>query len=219
MSNENCMTKMDYKKAYKELYQPKTEPSLISVPMFTSIMVEGKGDPNTSDSYKEAVELLYALSYTIKMGFKKDKKPIGYVDYVVFPLEGLWWFNEEVFDGRVKERKDDFNWIMMIRQPDFVTEEDFDTALKKVSNKKPNLNLNRAVFKRFEEGLCAQVMHIGAYDDEPATIAKLDDFIASQGYRTEMSGLRRHHEIYLSDPRKCAAEKLKTVIRHPIVKR
>lgn len=217
MKKENPMTALDYKKVHKNLYQPKTEPSLIKVPMSTCIMVEGKGDPNTSESYKEAVELLYALSYTIKMGLKKDEKPFGYVDYVVFPLEGLWWFNEEVFDGRVKERKDDFNWIMMILQPDFVTEDIFNTALNKVRNKKPSLDSSKAVFKRFEEGLCAQIMHMGAYDDEPATIAKLDAFIALQGYRTEMSGLRQHHEIYLSDPRKCAAEKLKTIIRHPII--
>lgn len=207
---------LDYKKAYKELYLAKTEPSIIKVPRMNFIMVEGKGDPNTSAAYKEAVELLYALSYTIKMGLKKTDKPEGYIDYVVFPLEGLWWFDEEFFDGRVKERKADFNWIMMIRQPDFITEELFNRAVISVSKKKPSLDTLKASLKTFEEGLCAQVMHLGAYDDEPVTIAKLDDFISLKGYRTEMKGLRQHHEIYLSDPRKVTAEKLKTVIRHPI---
>ena len=212
------MDKLDYKKTYKELYQPKTEASLIEVPMMSYIMVEGQGDPNTASAYKEAVELLYALSYAIKMGLKKQDKPIGYIDYVVFPLEGLWWFDEEVFDGRVKERKDDFNWIMMIRQPDFINEEIFKDACRSVTKKNPKLDINKAQFKRYEEGLCVQIMHIGAYDDEPATIAKLDDFVAKNGYRTEMLGLRQHHEIYLSDPRKVPAEKLKTVIRHPVTR-
>lgn len=212
------MDKLDYKKTYKELYQPKIEPSSIEVPVMSYIMVEGQGDPNTSTEYKEAVELLYALSYTIKMGLKKQDKPIGYIDYVVFPLEGLWWFDEEVFNGKVIERKADFNWIMMIRQPDFISEEIFKSAQLSVAKKKTELDINKACFKSFEEGLCVQIMHIGAYDDEPATIAKLDAFVAKNGYRTEMKGLRQHHEIYLSDPRKVSAEKLRTIIRHPIIR-
>ena len=212
------MDKLDYKKTYKQLYQPKNEPSLIEVPVMSYIMVEGQGDPNTSSVYKEAVELLYNLSYSIKMGLKKQDKPIGYIDYVVFPLEGLWWFDEEVFNGNVKERKADFNWIMMIRQPDFISEEIFKSAQLSVAKKKTELDINKACFKSFKEGLCVQIMHNGAYDDEPATIAKLDDFVAKNGYRTEMKELRQHHEIYLSDPRKVSVEKLRTIIRHPIIR-
>lgn len=212
------METLDYKKVYKELYLPKTEPQIITVPMMSFIMVEGKGDPNTSTEYKLAVELLYALSYAIKMDMKKSKdKPIGYVDTVVCPLEGLWWFDEELFTGRVKERKAAFNWIMMIRQADFIKEEHFKKACDSVQKKKPDIDVRKARFKQFEEALCAQVMHIGAYDDEPVTIAKLDDYIEKMGYQTEMKGLRQHHEIYLSDPRKISADKLKTVIRHPII--
>lgn len=135
------------------------------------------------------------------------------------PLEGLWWFEDNTFDGSVMGRKDEFSWVIMIRQPEFVTPEVFETAKTSLAKKKPGLDTSIARLEDFTEGLCAQVMHIGPYDDEGPTVAALEEFIASQGYRTEMSGLRQHHEIYLSDPRKTAPEKLKTVIRHPIVKR
>lgn len=184
------------------------------MPIMRFIMVNGKGDPNTSASYKAAVEVLYGLSYTIKMS---KTKPEGYFDYVVPPLEGLWWFAEKPFDGSVVGRKDEFSWVMMIRQPEFVTPAVFDTAKVVLAKKKPELDPSIARLEDFQEGLCAQIMHIGSYDDEPPTIAKLDEFIKTKGYRTEMSGLRQHHEIYLGDPRKTAPEKLKTVIRHPIV--
>jgi hypothetical protein len=201
------------------LYLPKNKPEIIEVPKMRFIMVNGKGDPNTSASYKEAVEVLYGLSYTIKMSKKGSSQPVGYFDYVVPPLEGLWWFEDNFFDGSVSGRKDEFSWVTMIRQPEFVTPEVFEAAKASLSKKKLELDTSIARLEDFTEGLCAQVMHIGSYDDEPPTVAALEEFIESQGYRTEMSGLRQHHEIYLSDPRKTAAEKLKTVIRHPIVRR
>ena len=213
------MAAFDFKKAYKELYLPKNKPGIIDVPEMRFIMVDGKGDPNTAASYKEAVELLYGLSYSIKMSKKSGTPPPGYFDYVVPPLEGLWWFEENYFDGNVIERKDEFNWVLMIRQPEFVTPGDFEAAKASLSKKKPELDISRARLEDFTEGLCAQVLHIGAYDDEAATVAVLEELIASQGDRTEMSGLRQHHEIYLSDPRKTEPEKLKTVIRHPIARR
>lgn len=213
------MATFDFKKAYKELYLPNTKPSIVDVPEIRFIMVDGRGDPNTSASYQEAVELLYGLSYAIKMSKKSGAQPPGYFDYVVPPLEGLWWFEEDYFDSNVIGRKDEFNWVMMIRQPEFVTAGVFEAAKAILSKKKPELDLSRARLEDFTEGLCAQVMHIGSYDDEAATVAVLEEFIASQGYRTEMSGLRQHHEIYLSDPRKTEPEKLKTVIRHPIARR
>ena len=209
----------DFKKKYKHLYLPKNKPEIIEVPKMRFIMVNGKGDPNTSASYKEAVEVLYGLSYTIKMSKKGSSQPVGYFDYVVPPLEGLWWFEDNFFDGSVSGRKDEFSWVTMIRQPEFVTPEVFEAAKASLTKKKPELDTSIARLEDFTEGLCAQVMHIGSYDDEPPTVAALEEFIESQGYRTEMSGLRQHHEIYLSDPRKTAAEKLKTVIRHPIVRR
>ncbi|HHW31596.1 MAG TPA: transcriptional regulator [Clostridiaceae bacterium] len=213
------MAAFDFKKEYKHLYLPKNEPSIIDVPTMRFIMVDGKGDPNTSASYKEALEVLYGLSYSIKMSKMGGVQPEGYFDYVVPPLEGLWWFEEDKpFDGNVIGRKNEFCWIMMIRQPEFVTPEVFEAAKTTLLKKKPEIDTSKARLEDFTEGLCAQIMHIGPYDDEPATVAVLEDFIKSQGYRTEMSGLRQHHEIYLSDPRKTAPDKLKTVIRHPIVR-
>ncbi|MCK9288172.1 MAG: GyrI-like domain-containing protein [Sphaerochaetaceae bacterium] len=212
------MAPFDFKKEYKELYLPKGTPSIISIPEMRFIMVQGKGNPNTSDYYKEAVELLYGISYSIKMS-KKKEAPAGYFDYVVPPLEGLWWFENNFFDGSVMNRKDEFSWMMMIRQPDFVTSQVFEMAKKNLKRKKPEIDTSIVKLETFNEGLCAQVMHIGPYDDEPATVALLEAFIDSQGYRTLMSGMRQHHEIYLSDPRKSDLAKLKTVLRHPIEKK
>jgi hypothetical protein len=152
------------------------------------------------------------------MSKMSGNKPEGYFDYVVPPLEGLWWLEEEYFDGSVIGKKDKFNWTMMIRQPEFVTPQIFETAKAVLSKKKPELDTSAARLEDFTEGLCAQVMHIGSYDDKPPTVAALEEFIKSEGYSTEMRGMRQHHEIYISDPRKTAPEKLKTVIRHPIVK-
>jgi hypothetical protein len=213
------MAAFDFKKEYKDLYSPKNKPSIIDVPTMRFIMVNGKGDPNTSVLYQKAVEVLYGLSYSIKMSKKGSTQPAGYFDYVVPPLEGLWWFDNDFFDGSVIGRKNEFSWVVMIRQPEFVTSEVFETAKASLAKKKPKIDTSIARLEDFTEGLCAQIMHIGSYDDEPPTIAALEEFIELQGYKTEMSGLRQHHEIYLNDPRKTAPEKLKTVIRHPIVRR
>jgi len=209
----------DYKKEYKDLYLPKAKPSVIDVPEMVFIMVDGKGNPNTSAEYKNAMELLYGLSYSIKMTKMSGKTPTGYFDYVVPPLEGLWWGETGYFDGTNIADKDKLRWTSMIRQPEFVTQEVFDSAKQALNKKKPGLDLSIARLVPFSEGLCAQIMHIGSYDDEPATIAILERFILDNGYANDISGSRRHHEIYLSDPRKTAPEKLKTVIRHPIIKR
>ncbi|HHY81861.1 MAG TPA: transcriptional regulator [Clostridiales bacterium] len=210
------MPAFDFKKEYKNLYLPKDKPSIVDVPAMRFIMINGKGDPNTSEFYKIAVKVLYGLSYSIKMSKNSSCQPKGYYDYVVPPLEGLWWFEDEVFNGTVSGRKDEFSWIIMIRQPEFVTPEVFEAAKKSLSKKKPELDASIARLEDFTEGLCAQVLHIGSYDDEPRTVAALEKFIDENGYRTVMSGMRQHHEIYLSDPHKTAPEKLKTVIRHPI---
>ena len=212
------MAAFDFKKEYKDLYLPKIKPCIIDVPIMRFIMVDGKGDPNTSAFYKAALEVLYGLSYSIKMSKMGSTQPEGYFGYVVPPLEGLWWFEGKPFDGSVIGRKDEFSWVVMIRQPEFVTPEVFEAAKVGLSKKKPELDTSIVRLEDFTEGLCAQVMHIGSYDDEPPTVAALEEFIETNGYRTEMFGLRQHHEIYLSDPRKTAPEKLKIVIRHPIVK-
>ncbi|NLL77961.1 MAG: transcriptional regulator [Clostridiales bacterium] len=209
----------DFKKEYKDLYFPKKTPVIIQVPAMKFFMVEGKGNPNTSVEYKNAMEILYGLSYGIKMSKMNGTQPKGYFDYVVPPLEGLWWTDEVSFDGLHIMDKDKFRWVSMIRQPDFVTEEVFEQAKKALSKKKPELVLDHTLFKILEEGLCAQVMHIGSYDEEPATILKLNDFIEAAGYETDITSTRMHHEIYLGDPRKTKPENLKTVIRHPIKKK
>jgi len=207
---------MDYKKTQKDLYQPKTTPSVVDIPEMIFIMVDGQGDPNTSESYQSAVEMLYGLSYTIKMSKMGGGAPEGYFDYTVPPLEGLWWLPDS--KDVVLSDKEKFYWTAMIRQPEFVTSEVFEIAKTALARKKPGLELARARLERYTEGLCAQVMHIGPYDDEPATIALLNRYIADNGYRTDLTDTRRHHEIYLSDPRKTAPEKLRTVLRYPIAK-
>ena len=204
---------IDYKKTEKELYLPKTTPSVIDVPRMTFITVEGKGDPNTSEEYTAAVELLYGLSYTIKMGNK------SILQYVVPPLEGLWSVDDDFKGGGAAiNDKSKFIWTMMIRQPDFVTTNIFEAAKFTLAKKKPNLDISKAKLETITEGLCVQVMHIGSYDDEPATVAVLDGFAIENGYVLDINDIRRHHEIYISDPRKSAPEKLKTVLRHPIRK-
>jgi len=204
---------IDYKKTQKELYLPKTAPSVIDVPRMTFITVDGKGDPNTSAEYTAAVELLYGLSYTIKMGSK------SILEYVVPPLEGLWSVDDDFRGGGAEiNDKSKFIWTMMIRQPDFVTEDILEVAKISLAKKKPNLDISKAKLETITEGLCVQVMHIGSYDDEPATVAALDGFAIENGYVLDINDIRRHHEIYISDPRKVAPEKLKTVIRHPIRK-
>lgn len=219
-------SKIDYKKAYKDLYLPKTKPSIVEVPAMNFITVAGCGDPNEEGGlYSQAMELLYGLSYTIKMSKMGATKIDGYFEYVVPPLEGLWWIDGYEVSGIPIEDKSKFQWISMIRQPEFVTKEVFAWAQEELAGKKPGLDLARAQFKTFEEGLCAQIMHLGSYDDEPASLKELVNFLKTEGYTEDISGQfeayplqKRHHEIYLNDPRKTAPEKLKTVIRHPIRK-
>ncbi|MCL2014831.1 MAG: GyrI-like domain-containing protein [Defluviitaleaceae bacterium] len=205
---------IDFKKTQKELHLPKITPSVVGVPPMVFIAIDGVGDPNTSAAYAAAVATLYALSYAIKMGNK------AILEYVVPPLEGFWTIEDDTFKGGGSPilDKSKFAWTMLIRQPDFVSETIFDNAKEVVVRKNPSLvaELKNVRLISFVEGLCVQIMHIGAYDDEPASIAKLDNYAVENGYIIDISNTRRHHEIYLSDPRKIASEKLKTVIRHPI---
>ncbi len=204
----------DFKKEYKEFYLPGKKPEFVDVPPMNYIAVRGKGNPNEEDgAYKKAVGVLYAVAYTIKMSKLSDWKIDGYFDFVVPPLEGFWY--QENTDGVDYSRKEDFCWIALIRLPDFVTKKDFKTAVKTAEEKK-EIDCSTAEFLRVNEGLCVQCMHTGIYDNEPKTIALMDSFIKSQGFVTDFSENRYHHEIYLSDPRKTAPEKLRTVIRHPI---
>jgi hypothetical protein len=205
---------IDFKKEQKELYQPKTMPSIIDVPEMTFIAIDGTGDPNTSKEYTAAIEALYGLSYAIKMGNK------SILEYVVPPLEGFWTVDDTSFkDGGASiTDKSKFEWTALIRQPDFVTREVFENAKATLAKKKPNLDMSKARLDRIYEGLCVQVMHIGSYDDEPLTIIAMDGYAVEQGYIVDINETRRHHEIYLNDPRKVAPDKLKTVIRHPIKK-
>lgn len=212
------MDKLDYKKQFKELYQPPAKPVLIEVPEMIFISVSGSGDPNTCSEYKEALEILYGLSYAIKMSKMNGTQPDGYFEYVVPPLEGLWYADGVSFDGVNVTDKNEFRWISMIRQPEFVTDEVFDAAKTALQKKKPQLDISKAKLMKYDEGLCVQIMHKGAYDDEPASIMQMKQFVAENGYAEDFSDGRYHHEIYLSDPRKTAPEKLKTVIRHPIRK-
>ena len=206
----------DFKKEYKEFYMPKGKPEIVTVPKMNYIAVRGKGNPNEEDGeYKKSIELLYGIAYTIKMSKKGDHKIEGYFDYVVPPLEGFWW--QENVDGIDYSHKENFQWISVIRLPDFVTKADFDWAVVEASRKK-KMDFSKVDFLEIEEGLCVQCMHSGSYDDEPATVAAMEKFIADNGYENDISDTRRHHEIYLSDARKVAPEKLKTVIRHPIKK-
>ena len=207
----------DFKKEYKEFYMPKSKPEIVTVPKMNYIAVRGKGNPNVEDGeYKKSIELLYGIAYTIKMSKKSEHKIEGYFDYVVPPLEGFWW--QENVDGIDYSHKENFQWISVIRLPDFVTKADFDWAIEEATRKK-KMDFSKVEFLEIEEGLCVQCMHSGSYDDEPATIAAMDKFIADNGYENDISDSRRHHEIYLSDARKVAPEKLKTVIRHPIKKK
>ena len=207
----------DFKKEYKEFYMPKGKPEIVTVPAMNYIAVRGRGNPNEEDGeYKKFIELLYGIAYTIKMSKKGDHKIEGYFDYVVPPLEGFWW--QDDVDGIDYCHKENFQWISVIRLPDFVTKADFVGAIEEATRKK-KMDFSKVEFLEIEEGLCVQCMHSGSYDDEPATIAAMDKFIADNGYENDISDTRRHHEIYLSDARKVAPEKLKTVIRHPIKKK
>ena len=207
----------DYKKEYRSFYLPGNKPEIVDVPQMNFIAVKGSGDPNPEDSeYKKTVGLLYGVAYTIKMSKKTDHRMEGYFDFVVPPLEGLWWQNE---NGLMDySHKEDFNWISLIRLPDFVSREEFDWAIREASQKKKQ-DFSKVEYFSFTEGLCVQCMHNGPYDDEPTTVDLMNSFIEAQGYENDFSGNRRHHEIYLSDPRKTSPDKMKTVIRHPIRKK
>lgn len=206
----------DYKKEYKEFYMPKNKPEIVDVPEMNFIAVRGKGNPNEEDGdYKAAIGLLYGIAFTIKMSKKGRHKIEGYFDYVVPPLEGFWW--QENGTGIDYGRKEDFCWISVIRLPDFVTEEDFRWAIEEAEQKK-HQDYSKVEFLTIKEGLCVQCMHIGAYDDEPVTVALMDQFLLENGYENDFSEERLHHEIYLSDARRVVPERLRTVIRHPIKK-
>lgn len=207
----------DFKKEYKEFYMPKNKPEIVTVPKANYIAVRGKGDPNEEDgAYQQAISVLYAIAYTLKMSYKTDYRIEGFFDYVVPPLEGIWW--QEGVDGIDYSDKSTFCWISVIRLPDFITEKDFDWAVETASKKK-KMDCSSAEFLTIDEGLCVQIMHIGPFDNEPATVEIMNRFIAENGYENDFSDARLHHEIYLSDARKAAPEKWKTVIRHPIKKR
>ena len=206
----------DFKKEYKEYYLPKNKPSIVDVPKMNYITVRGKGNPNEENGdYQNMLGLLYGVAYTIKMSYKGDHKIDGFFEYVVPPLEGFWW--QDGKDGIDYNHKERLNFISIIRLPDFVTKADFDWAIEEATKKKKQ-DFSRVEFLTYDEGLCVQCMHIGSYDDEPATVELMHKFAEDNDYELNITDKRYHHEIYLSDPRKCDVSKLKTVIRHPIKK-
>ncbi len=207
----------DYKKEYKEFYMPPKTPTVVTVPPMHYLAVRGQGDPNAADgAYQQAIGMLYAVAYTVKMSKKGSRQIEGYFDYVVPPLEGFWW--QDGIQGADYAHKESFRWIALIRLPDFVTRADFDWAVSEAAAKKKT-DLSAVEFLTYDEGLCVQCMHIGPFDDEPQTVRLMHGYIEQQGYALDITDERFHHEIYLSDARKTAPEKLKTVIRHPIKKR
>ena len=204
---------IDYKKEYKDLYLPKSEPAIINIPEIIFVAVDGKGNPNDPEGeYKKALEVLYGIQYTIKMSKKGSSVPNGYFDYVVPPLEGLWWTLDTKFDLK---NKSNFNWVSMMRVPEYVNQDVFKWACDEVSKKK-QINTDKAYLLKFTEGLCVQCMHIGSYDNEAKTLGLIDDFINKNNLLKDITYERRHHEIYLSDPRKVESEKMKTVLRIPV---
>ena len=207
----------DYKKEYKEFYMPKNKPSIVEIPKMNYIAVRGKGNPNDEEGeYKKTIGLLYGIAFTIKMSYKGTHKIDGYFEYVVPPLEGFWWQ-----DGRVGidyNQKEKLNFISIIRLPDFVTKKDFDWAIEEATKKKKQ-DFSKVEFLTYDEGICVQCMHVGSYDNEPATVELMHKYMEENGYVLDITEKRFHHEIYLSDPRKCNENKLKTVIRHPIKKK
>lgn len=206
----------DFKKEFKEFYQPKIKPSIITIPKMNYLAVRGTGDPNQEDSaYKESIELLYGVAYTLKMSHKTDYKIEGFFDYVVPPLEGFWW--QEDREGVDYGHKEQFSFISVIRLPDFVSKDNVDWAITQASKKKKR-DFSKVEFFTYDEGLCVQCMHVGPYNDEPKTVEAMHQFMEEEGYVLDITLERMHHEIYLGDVRKTAAEKLKTVLRHPIKK-
>lgn len=207
----------DYKKEYKEFYLPKNQPSIVKIPPMSYLAVRGHGDPNSEGGeYKASIGLLYAIAFTIKMSKKGNHKIEGYFDYVVPPLEGFWWQDSNSTEIDYC-RKSDLNFISLIRLPDFVTKADFDWAIAEATRKKSQ-DFSKVEFLSYNEGACVQCMHLGSYDDEPKTVEAMHDYMVAEGYTLDIQNPRYHHEIYLSDPRRCAVENLKTVIRHPVAK-
>lgn len=207
----------DFKKEYKEFYMPKDKPEIVDVPQANYIAVRGRGNPNEPEgAYQRAIGILYAVSYTLKMSYKSDHKIEGFFEYVVPPLEGFWW--QDGIDGMDYGQKDSLNWISVIRLPDFIARKDFEWAVEAASKKK-KMDCSSAEFLTIEEGLCVQIMHHGSFDREPVSIALMDEYLKENGYENDMAEGRLHHEIYISDPRKVAPEKCRTVIRHPIRKK
>lgn len=207
----------DFKKEYKELYKPKDKPSIINVEKANFIAVRGVGDPNAENSeYKQSISLLYPIAYAIKMSKKGDYKIDDYFDFVVPPLEGFWW--QEGIKGVDYANKDSFNFISLIRMPDFVTKEVFEWAIEETTRKKKE-DFSKVEFFTYDEGLCVQCMHIGPYNDEPITVEAMHEYMIEQGYELDITDERFHHEVYISDVRKTSPEKLKTVLRHPIKKK
>lgn len=206
----------DFKKEYKEFYLPPKKPGIVTVPPMHYIAVRGKGDPNDEKGeYKAGIGLLYAVAFTIRMSYKGEHKIDGFFQYVVPPLEGLWW--QEGTEEMDYAHKEDLQFISMIRLPDFVTREDFDWAVAEASEKK-NMDFGNVEFFSYNEGECVQCMHIGSYDDEPKTVAAMNTYMKQEGYELDLTEVRRHHEIYLSDPRRCDVSRLRTVLRHPVRK-
>lgn len=206
----------DFKKACKEFYMPKDRPEIVNVPKANYIAVKGQGDPNEAGgAYQQAISVLYAVSYTLKMSYKTDYKIKGFFEYVVPPLEGFW--RQDGVEGVDYSDKSAFHWISVIRLPDFISQADFDWAVA-AATKKKKLDCSSAQFMTIDEGLCVQIMHIGPFDEEPASVALMDAYLAENGYANDFSECRSHHEIYMSDARKVAPERWKTVIRHPIKK-
>ena len=204
----------DFKKEYKEFYMPKNKPEIVNVPKANYVAVRGAGDPNEENgTYQQAISVLYGVAYTLKMSYKTDYKIKGFFEYVVPPLEGFW--RQENVDGINYADKTSFHWISVIRLPDFISESDLEWAKETAENNK-RIDCSSAEFLTVDEGLCVQIMHLGAFDDEPATVAIMDKYIKENGYINDITDKRLHHEIYLSDARKVALEKWKTVIRHPI---
>ncbi len=207
----------DFKKEQKEIYKPKAKPSIVTVPKMNYIAVRGKGNPNEEEGeYKKAIGLLYPIAYALRMSYKTDYKIEGYFEYVVPPLEGFWWIDN--LKGMDYNRKDELEWITVLRLPDFITKEHFDWAVNQVTTKK-NIDCSKAEFFTYDEGLCVQMMHIGHFDKELETVELMQKFIEEEGYVEDFEGGRMHHEVYISDIRKVAPEKWKTVVRHPIRKK
>ena len=206
----------DFKKEYKEFYMPKNKPEIVKIPPMNYVAVRGKGNPNVEDGdYQQAISILYAVAYTLKMSYKTDYKIEGFFEYVVPPLEGFWW--QDNIKGIDYSNKDAFNWISVIRLPDFISERDFAWAVQTAAKKK-KIDCSSAEFLTVDEGLCVQIMHLGSFDSEPTTVALMENYLKEQGYVKDINEQRLHHEIYMSDARKVAPEKWKTVIRHPIRK-